>query len=172
MVQGMLHAQISAQATHVTSLAQTVQAVNAFVCSRAPAEKYVTLAILRYTLPQLPEDPAQIELINGGHVCPMIVRANGDVETVSDGDMPVGLLEFARFHAILVTLAPGDRLVLLSDGISEAEDPDGTQFGAEEMTQHLAKPDPVPSLFNAIKGFCKGAHAQDDQTVLTVDRLA
>jgi len=172
MVQGMLHAQISAQATHVTSLAQTVQSVNTFVCSRAPAEKYVTLAILRYTFPQLPEDPAQIELINGGHVCPIVVRANGTVETVNDGDMPVGLLEFARFHAILITLDPGDRLVLLSDGISEAEDPEGTQFGAEEMVRHLATPDPVPSLFNAIKGFCKGAHAQDDQTVLTVDRLA
>ena len=171
MVQGMLHAQISAQATHVTSLAQTVQAVNNFVCLRAPIEKYVTLAILRYTFPLLPGDPAQIELINGGHVSPMIVRANGTVETISEGDMPVGLLEIARFHAILITLDPGDRIVLLSDGISEAEDSQGTQFGAEEMTRYLSSPDPVPSLFRAIKGFCKGAHAQDDQTVLTVDRL-
>ena len=171
MVQGMLHAQISAQATHVTSLAQTVQAVNNFVCLRAPVEKYVTLVILRYTFPLLPGDPAQIELINGGHVSPMIVRANGTVETINDGDMPVGLLEIARFHAILITLDPGDRIVLLSDGISEAEDPNGTQFGAEEMTRYLSSPDPVPSLFQAIKGFCKGAHPQDDQTVLTVDRL-
>ncbi|WP_263373018.1 SpoIIE family protein phosphatase [Granulicella aggregans] len=171
MVQGMLHAQISAQATHVTSLAQTVQAVNNFVCLRAPVEKYVTLAILRYTFPLLPGDPAQIELINGGHVSPVIVRSNGTVETIHDGDMPVGLLEIARFHAILITLDPGDRIVLLSDGISEAEDPNGTQFGAEEMKHYLSSPDPVPSLFHAIKGFCKGAHAQDDQTVLTVDRL-
>lgn len=171
MVQGMLHAQISAQATSVTSLAQTVQAVNNFVCLRAPVEKYVTLAILRYTFPLLPGDPAQIELINGGHVSPLIVRANGTVETISEGDMPVGLLEIARFHAILITLDPGDRIVLLSDGISEAEDPSGTQFGAEEMTRYLASPDPVPSLFRAMNSFCKGAHAQDDQTVLTVDRL-
>ncbi|MBB5058673.1 serine phosphatase RsbU (regulator of sigma subunit) [Granulicella aggregans] len=172
MVQGMLHAQISAQATHVTSLANTVQTVNAFVCSRAPVEKYVTLAILRYTFPLLPGDPAQVELVNGGHVSPMIVRANGTVETIQDGDMPVGLLEIARFHAILITLDPGDRIVLLSDGISEAEDPSGTQFGAEEMTRYLASPDPVPSLFRAMNGFCKGAHPQDDQTVLTVDRIA
>ena len=172
MVQGMLHAHISAQATHVTSLSQTVQAINAFVCSRAPAEKYVTLAILRYTFPQLPTDPAQIELINGGHVCPIIVRANGTVETVHDGDMPVGLLEFARFHAILVTLDSGDRLILLSDGISEAEDPEGVQFGNTEMMQYLSDADPVPSLFHAMNRFCRGAHAQDDQTVLTVDRLA
>jgi serine phosphatase RsbU (regulator of sigma subunit) len=172
MVQGMLHAQIAAQSAYVTPLADTVLSVNKFVCSRAPVEKYVTLAVLRYTFPRLEDGPADIELINGGHVCPIIVRANGGVETVGDGDMPVGLLDFARFHAIPVTLYPGDRIVLLSDGISEAEDPGGAQFGAAEMEKHLKQPEPVVALFQGLAKFCAGAHAQDDQTVLTIERLA
>jgi serine phosphatase RsbU (regulator of sigma subunit) len=172
MVQGMLHAQIGAQSDYVTPLADTVQSVNKFVCSRAPAEKYVTLAVLRYTYPVVEGGPADIELINGGHVCPIVVRADGTVETIGDGDMPVGLLDFARYHAIPFSLSPGDRLVLLSDGISEAEDPEGAQFGTDEMEQHLKQPDPIDALFHAIGAFCKGAHAQDDQTVLTIDRLS
>jgi len=171
MVQGMLHAQIGAQSAYVTPLADTVQSVNKFVCSRAPVEKYLTLAVLRYTFPQVEGDPADVELINGGHVCPIVVRANGTVETIGDGDMPVGLLDFAHFHAIHLKLCPGDRMVLLSDGISEAEDPGGTQFGSAEMERYLKQPEPVDALFQALGHFCKGAHAQDDQTVLTIDRL-
>jgi serine phosphatase RsbU (regulator of sigma subunit) len=171
MVQGMLHAQIGAQSDYVTPLADTVQSVNKFVCSRAPEEKYLTLAVLRYTFPLVEGGPADVELINGGHVRPIIVRADGTLETVGDGDMPVGLVDFARFHAIPVTLSPGDRLILLSDGISEAEDPAGTQFGHGEMDQYLKQPEPVAALFQALFQFCQGAHALDDQTVLTIDRL-
>jgi len=170
MVQGMLHAQIGAQSEYVTPLADTVLSINKFVCSRAPMEKYVTLALLRYTFPSIEGGPADVELINGGHVCPIVVRADGTCETVGDGDMPVGLLDFARFHAIPVTPHPGDRIVMLSDGITEAEDPEGTQFGATELGHHLAQP--VEALFQALTRFCKGAHAQDDQTVLTIERFA
>jgi serine phosphatase RsbU (regulator of sigma subunit) len=169
-VQGMLHAQIGAQSAYVTPLADTVLSVNKFVCSRAPMEKYVTLAVLRYNFPLVEGGPADVELINGGHVCPIVVRADGSRETIGDGDMPVGLLDFARFHAIPVTLYPGDRIVMLSDGITEAEDPVGTQFGVTEMEPYLDRP--VDELFQALTRFCKGAHAQDDQTVLTIERLA
>jgi len=170
MVQGMLHAQIGAQSAYVTPLADTVLSVNKFVCSRAPMEKYVTLAVLRYTFPLVEGGPADVELINGGHVCPIVVRADGTRETVGDGDMPVGLLDFARFHAIPFTLNPGDRVVMLSDGITEAEDTEGTQFGATAMGPYLAQP--VDALFQALARFCKGAHAQDDQTALTIERVA
>jgi serine phosphatase RsbU (regulator of sigma subunit)/pSer/pThr/pTyr-binding forkhead associated (FHA) protein len=172
MVQGMLHAQIGAQSAYVTPLADTVQSVNKFVCTRAPAEKYVTLAILRYTFPLNPGDPADIELINGGHVCPILVHADGSAETIGDGDMPVGLLPFAQYHAIPVKLAAGDRIVLFSDGISEAEDPQGNQFGVDEMVKSISHPEPVLALFEALADFCKGAHSLDDQTVLTIERVA
>jgi len=86
--------------------------------------------------------------------------------------MPVGLLEFARFHVIPLSLGVGDRIVMLSDGISEAEDLEGTQFGVAELARYIGQPEPVPALFAALGRFCAGAHAQDDQTVLTIDRLA
>jgi len=172
MVHGMIHAQITSGA----SLIETVQSVNSFFCSRAPYEKYFTLAILRYAGPErveaLHDRGMNVELINGGHVSPLIVRADGRIETVDDGDMPVGLLGFATFHTISLNLGPGDRLVLLSDGISEAEDRDGLQFGPTQLEQYLTQADPIAALFGALEGFCHGTRPQDDQTVMTIDRIA
>lgn len=173
MVQGMMYAQITAGA----SLLSAVSSVNSFICARAPGEKYLTLAILRYS--RNLDGHANVELVNGGHVSPLIVRAGGTIETIVDGDLPVGLIPAATFHSIAVTLAVGDRIVLLSDGISEAEDPEGTQFGHTQLAQHLLQAAPLERsetsmtdiLFNAVDLFCQGAHPQDDQTVLTLHRL-
>jgi sigma-B regulation protein RsbU (phosphoserine phosphatase) len=170
MVQGMIHAQINVQNTTAISLVDAVQSVNAFVCSRVANEKYVTLAVLRYTHSERGE--AHIELVNGGHVSPLVVRAGGRIETIMDGDLPVGLFDFARFQAISITLAVGDRIVLLSDGISEAENVDGIQFGLSQVECHVTQAEPVIALFSALDEFCQGARPQDDQTVLSIDRTA
>jgi serine phosphatase RsbU (regulator of sigma subunit) len=170
MVQGMFHAQVNIQTATAISLVDAVQSVNTFVSSRVANEKYVTLAVLRYTHSETGE--AQVELVNGGHISPLIVRADGRIETITDGDMPVGLFDFARFHVIPLTLAVGDRIVLLSDGISEAENIDGVQFGLPQVECHLMQSDPVAALFLALDQFCEGTGPQDDQTVLSIHRTA
>jgi sigma-B regulation protein RsbU (phosphoserine phosphatase) len=170
MVQGMFHAQVNIQSTATIALVDVVQSVNTFVCSRVANEKYVTLAVLRYTHSASGE--AHIELVNGGHVSPLVVRADGRIETIVDGDLPVGLLDFARFHAISITLAVGDRIILLSDGISEAENVDGIQFGLPRIECHVMQSDPVAALFSELDRFCQGARPQDDQTALSIDRTA
>jgi sigma-B regulation protein RsbU (phosphoserine phosphatase) len=170
MVQGMFHAQVNIQNTTNLSLVDAVQSVNTFVCSRVANERYLTLAVLRYT--HVENSEAQIELVNGGHVSPLVVRADGRIETITDGDLPVGLLDFARFHSLSITLAVGDRIILLSDGINEAENVDGVQFGLPRVECHVMQPDPVGALFSALDQFCQGARPLDDQTVLSIDRTA
>ena len=172
MVQGMFHGQVDIQTVSGASLADAVQSVNSFVYSRTPREKYVTLAVLRYTHSDSDSGAERIELVNGGHVAPLVVRADGRVEIISDGDLPVGLLDFARFHTIPLTLDVGDRIILLSDGITEAEDSNGTQFGLAQLQLHLTQPDPVASLFTAMEKFCHGTRSQDDQTILAIHRIA
>ncbi len=164
MVQGMFHAQITTGA----SLLDAIQSVNTFVCSRAPDEKYLTLVVLRYRYST--DGGANVELINGGHVSPLVVRADCSTETVPDGDLPVGLIEEATFHTIPVSLAVGDRIVLLSDGISEAENQTGIQFGQSELERHLGCTSTVPELFAALEEFAEGVPAQDDRTIMTIER--
>jgi len=165
MAQGMFHAQMTSGA----ALVDAVQCLNSFIVERAPGEKYVTLAALRYF--ESAADEAQLELVNAGHVSPLIVRAGGAVETVTDGDPPAGLFGFVRFHRIPLRFEPGDRILLLTDGITEAEDVQGTQFGLGGMERYLGAPNPVESLFLALEQFCTGTRPQDDQTVLVVDRV-
>ena len=167
MVQGMLHGLIHSSSSQDKSLADTVRALNSFVVSHAPAEKYVTLAVLRYICTDT--NAAELELVNAGHVSPLVLRADGRVEAVHDGDLPVGLLDGADFHSIRLTLSPGDRIILLSDGITEAEDPRGEQFGIEQLYPHLLRPDPVSALFGALEQFCNGTGSLDDQTVLVIE---
>jgi serine phosphatase RsbU (regulator of sigma subunit) len=170
MVQGMLHAQTSLGAARGVSLLEAVESLNESVCARTPKEKYVTMAALRYT--HLGSGSAQIELVNGGHVAPMIVRKDGTVEIINDGDLPVGLLDFARFHVIPVTLSVGDRIVLVTDGITEAEDAEGTQFGVTRLHDLIIAQDPVASVFSAVEQFCEGASLLDDQTMLVIQQVA
>jgi len=86
--------------------------------------------------------------------------------------MPVGLFDFASFHAIPIALAVGDRILLLSDGISEAENVDGIQFGLPRVEDHVMQSDPVTALFSALDQFCQGTRPQDDQTILSIHRTA
>jgi len=160
MAQGMFHAQMTSGA----SLVDAVQRLNAFIVERAPGEKYVTLAAVRYV-------DGELELVNAGHVSPLLVRAAGTVETITEGDPPVGLFGFVRFHGIPLRFEVGDRILLLTDGITEAENRQGAQFGAGHLPQFLREANAVESLFAALEQFCVGTRPQDDQTILTIDRV-
>jgi len=170
MVQGMFHAQMSLGADRGITLVESIALLNAFVCSRTPIEKYLTLAALRYV--HSGSNGASIELINAGHVAPMIIRADGRVEMIEEGDMPVGLFDFAEYHVVRLTLSVGDRVVLLTDGITEAEAGDGDQFGLERLQGPMFMPDPLASLLGAVEEFCKGTPPQDDRTILAIERIA
>jgi sigma-B regulation protein RsbU (phosphoserine phosphatase) len=85
--------------------------------------------------------------------------------------MPVGLFADATFHSIPVDLPRGSRVVLMSDGVSEAENPEGTQFDSTEMTREMAGPDPIHDVFAAMHKFCAGEPAHDDCTMLVIERL-
>ncbi len=161
LVIGMFHAQITSGA----DILHAVQSINKFVFARAPIEKYLTLVAVRYTTSG---GAASIQYINGGHVSPVIVRSNGTVETLPESDLPVGLIESAAFNSQSLTLSPGDRLVLMSDGISEGENIQGVQFQQAELARSLTPESTLAGLFAALDRFCAGTPQMDDQTVLTI----
>ena len=161
IVQGMMYAQIASGA----SLVDAVSAVNTFLCARVSGEKYVTLVALRC------RQDGSAELVNGGHVPPMLVAPDGRVHRIVDGDMPVGMLASATFHAIPVEFPPGGRLVLVSDGVTEAEDAAGEQFTEPHFEQYLLEKSPIDAVFSAADRFSAGTPQADDRTMLTIDRL-
>jgi serine phosphatase RsbU (regulator of sigma subunit) len=162
IVHGMMYAQINSGA----SLVDAVSAVHAFLCARVSGTKYVTMVALRC------RRDGSAELVNGGHVPPLLIDADGRVSEIEDGDMPVGMLPEASFHAIPVTLPAGGRIVLLSDGVSESEDPTGEQFTVAHFEQYLTGENPISAIFAAVDRFSDGVPQADDRTMLTIDRLA
>jgi serine phosphatase RsbU (regulator of sigma subunit) len=71
-----------------------------------------------------------------------------------------------RFHVDV-----NERIVLISDGISEAENRAEQEFGTEELGNHLSHCGPIQEIFTAVNRFCEGALPHDDRTMLTIDRL-
>jgi sigma-B regulation protein RsbU (phosphoserine phosphatase) len=75
---------------------------------------------------------------NAGHHAPMLMRAAGERERLTDGGAVVGIFTGGSYEQAEVTLRAGDRLLLFTDGIVEAEDPDGVEFGEDRLFDLLA----------------------------------
>ena len=162
IIQGMMYAQVKG----ATPLVDAFSTVNTFLCSRVSGQKYVTMVALHY------RPSGEIALVNGGHVLPYLVLADGTTQPITDGDMPVGLFSGAEFHSIPLSVPRSARLVLVSDGITETENPTGVQFGTSELSAQLASSDPIQAIFTAMNQFSKGAPPLDDCTILVIDRTA
>ncbi|HLW79567.1 MAG TPA: SpoIIE family protein phosphatase, partial [Terriglobia bacterium] len=106
--------------------------VNRFICSHAEMHRYATLYVCVL-------DPAgRLEFVNAGHPPPLLIREGSAEIPFTDACLPVGLFPDAEFKASTARLSPGDTLVLFTDGISEANDPEGELFGLERLRQVAA----------------------------------
>ena len=122
ILQGMLYSQLARD----SSLPEMIAAVNRFLCEKVGGQKYATLVVARLL------SNGELELINCGHVPPLLV--SGDtVPKLEDGNLPVGLVPMAEFQASKIQLKPGERLLLVTDGVTEAEDATGEFFGNERL---------------------------------------
>jgi phosphoserine phosphatase RsbU/P len=133
-----------------------------------PGNRFLTLATGVLT-------PAgQLTLVNAGH-CPVaVVRCNGQVEFIKSHGPVLGLLPFARWGSGTVTLAPGDLVVLYSDGIAESFAPSGEEFGTEGVEKAVAANagkdarTVAHGLLEAAATFRAGREAEDDVTILAL----
>lgn len=159
VIHGMFYAQVSTGG----SLVDAVSSVNRFLCSRVAGQKYATLLAA-----QLRRD-GTLDIVNCGHV-PAIIAGGGTASLVPDGDLPVGLIADASFHVLHQQLAPGSRLCMITDGVSESENAEGAEFGMQRVLDLANAPDPIASILTAVTGFCGQAEAQDDRTILVLER--
>src|SRR5271166_4488391 len=122
ILQGMLYSQLARD----SELPEMIAAVNRFLCEKVGGQKYATLVIARLL------ESGELELLNCGHVPPLLV--SGDTITkLEDGNLPVGLVPGVEFQATKLQLKPGERLLLVTDGVTEAEDAAGEFFGNDRL---------------------------------------
>jgi serine phosphatase RsbU (regulator of sigma subunit) len=164
LLASVIHGMFYAQMTSGSKLADAVASVNRFLCSRVAGQKYATLLAA-----QLHRD-GRLAMVNCGHV-PAIVAQDGVVTHLDDGDMPVGLIAEAGFHVIERELGAGARLCILTDGISETENAEGAEFGTAVVADCLRATEPIREILAAVESFSAGAEAQDDRTLVVLERI-
>jgi sigma-B regulation protein RsbU (phosphoserine phosphatase) len=80
----------------------------------------------------------RVWLVQAGHPHPAIIRAGGEVEFIGQGGLPIGLIAEAQWERVEAQLYPGDRLFLVSDGVTECPDPAGVELGVDGLRRILA----------------------------------
>lgn len=153
-LQGIVHAQLLAG----LPLARIASTANRFICERLQGEKYATLLLAK-----LWPDGA-LEYLNCGHIPPIVIGTG--YESLPAGNLPVGLLPIAEYSSARHQLAPGDRLLLVTDGVTEAANPEQEMFGDARLEACLRAGQSVRELAAAVREFCQGAALGDDLTVL------
>ena len=154
-LQGMIYSHLSAG----SQLVDVVVAVNRFFTEKMGGEKYATVLITR-----LRRD-GELEYVNCGHVPPLLV-CNGEVIRPTHGNVPVGLLPDATFESSTCQMKSGDRFILVTDGVTEAENAMGEFFDDPRLEAAAAKSPTLEGIFSAVTEFCAGNPLSDDCTVV------
>jgi phosphoserine phosphatase RsbU/P len=154
-LQGLIYSHLSAG----SPLVEVVTAVNRFFTEKILGEKYATVLLAR-----LRRD-GELEYVNCGHVPPVLV-CNGEVIRPPHGNVPVGLLADATFESATCQMNPGDCLMIVTDGVTEAENPTGDFFEDSRLESAAAKNPTLEGIFSAVTEFCSGSPLNDDCTVV------
>jgi sigma-B regulation protein RsbU (phosphoserine phosphatase) len=118
----------------------------------------------------------RVEICNAGHPPVVVVGATGHVTRHDSSGLPLGMFLAVDYPATQTVLVPGDTIVLFSDGLSEAEDDGGAEFGIDRLADLLGELAPRPPFavveecLRAIRAFRGPAVQHDDMTVLVIQR--
>ena len=146
--------------------------LNDLVHRRTSPEKFVTFIAALY-------DPESgfVVYANAGHNPGIVVRAAGGLELLPAQGPPLGLFPGRRYGSAALTLAPGDLLVLYTDGVTEAANPDDEEFGLDRLVA-LARSvadrplaDVEKAIGEGLAAFACGVPFHDDRTIVLLRRL-
>jgi serine phosphatase RsbU (regulator of sigma subunit)/anti-sigma regulatory factor (Ser/Thr protein kinase) len=167
MVMAAARSVLRASGTRIVSPGDVLRRVNDLLVPDIPDRMFVTCL---YAV----VDPVtgRLRFANAGHNLPFARTADGVVELRATG-MPLGLLPGMEYEEVEAELAPGETLLLYSDGITEAHDPGREMFGTERLARHLEGrgADPIDGLLTTLQRFTgEGWEQEDDITIVTLRR--
>ncbi len=154
-LQGIIHSQFLAG----QSLPEIAAVVNHFLCTRNVG-KYATMILLKL----FPD--GRVEYMNCGHIRPLAVYGT-QIRRLEEANLIVGLIAGASYVSADCVLRPGERLLVVTDGITEAEDIAGNQFGDSGLSTAAYFED-IDAILHHVANFQAPNPAQDDCTLLEI----
>ena len=149
-----------------------LEEVNALLHEENETQMFVTVLYAVYD-----PETGEFTYASGGHDAPLLVRPDGSTELLPlTGGIALGIIPDLEYNQNTVTLKYGETLVLYTDGVTEAMNNEGEQFGVERLREVFRDSAPGNSdeaaemIFDAVNEFAGGAAQSDDITCLTLRR--
>jgi serine phosphatase RsbU (regulator of sigma subunit) len=173
LLMSSLQARVQVLFDDPTNLAALVTRLNRIITSNCPSNRFIT-----FFIGILDPQTGELTYVNAGHNPPLVAHADGSVDKLDGTGLILGILPVATYTQKTCTLAPGDALLLFSDGVSEPVRPDSDEeFGEDRLAQNFAKlrnedaQSIVDSINQQVREFTGGLPLPDDITLVVAKRV-
>ncbi|WP_417384425.1 SpoIIE family protein phosphatase [Gimesia sp.] len=152
-----------------------VEAINDHMCDSAVEGRFVT-----YVLVILDTKNHRLSLVNAGHMSPMILKPDGSIDEFPEESIgvPIGVMEGFPFEVVERDLAPGEIVVLFTDGVDEAMNPEGELYTLDRMREFIKDnreknaAELGQALLADVRRHANGRPQNDDITIMTFGRVS
>ncbi|MEX0716345.1 MAG: SpoIIE family protein phosphatase [Planctomycetaceae bacterium] len=172
LVMSRIASAVQSTMAFANDVGRAVEAINDHMCSHSVDGRFVT-----YLLALIDPRTNAMSLVNAGHMSPIIRGADRSIDEFSDEHtgVPIGVIEGFPFETMKRTIAPGETLVLYTDGVSEAMNPASELYSMERLRDLISRgPESPAELGKAIladvRRHAAGREQNDDITIMTFGR--
>lgn len=151
---------------------KAVTAINNHMCHKMVEGRFVT-----YVLAVLDTSSHEVTLVNAGHMSPLIKKADGTMDEFDENaiGVPIGIMEDYPYEVVSRKLEPGEMVVLITDGVDEAMNPEGDLYTKERVLKFVAKntgnaEELGKALLADVRKHADGRDQNDDITIMTFSR--
>jgi serine phosphatase RsbU (regulator of sigma subunit) len=152
---------------------ELMERLNTQICRHSPASRFITLFFAIYE-----PSSGRLTYVNAGQTPPLVRRRDGTYELLAATGVALGMFDQSTYESVDLLLDPGDTLVMYSDGITEAEDPNGDPFEESGLEQVVSTYAPYSAaeigtaVLKAVEIHAKASRFGDDLTILIFKRYS
>ena len=169
MLMTQLHAMFRSFVSLNLPLVQMVERISSIFCESTMPMHFATLVCGKAS------DTTEVEICNAGHLPPLLIQSNSLIDIQATG-LPVGMFCNEEFSSTKFQLNPNDTLLLFTDGLTEAENNFGDDYGKDRLTNllfnHSLEPldKIIDSIVKDLSSFQRGKQLSDDLTLMLLRR--
>lgn len=173
LVMSRMSSVVRSTSEFVTDAAEAVGRINDHMCAKAVEGRFVTFVLII-----LDTQNNHMSVVNAGHMSPIIRKPDGSLEEFDDETVgvPIGVIEGFEFQSIERALAPGETVVIYTDGVSEAMNPQNELYGMDRLRALVTGGSPKPAQLGVairedVRKHANGREQNDDITLMVFGRM-
>ena len=171
LLMASLRAALQSEARPGVSPAELARKLNDFIFRSSAPNVFIT-----FFYGELDPAGGDFRYVNAGHNPPILLSVKGDPRPLEGTGMALGMLAGREYGEGLIAFAPGDVLVMFTDGISESRDQAGEEFGSDRLVAAVrgaaekSAGEILKAVFGALKEYTGGGDPEDDRTLVVIKR--